>query len=134
MGRPPKPTKLRVLEGMRGHRPLNEHEPEFSAPPENMEPPEWLTDDARVVWYELYARMTESGVMLESDVDAFAILCSEMAIYRKMKSRDQNRAATFRRVWTGLAHFGLTPATRTRIVAVPASERRHKDPAKKYFT
>jgi len=68
-----KPTKLKVLEGNAGHRPLPTNEPE----PKSVMPtmPDDLDKDAQEVWTVLGPKLFRLGLLTEADGDAFAILC-----------------------------------------------------------
>lgn len=132
MGRPAKPTNLKVLHGDRSDR-INRAEP---VPGQSaIVPPEWLEEDALEVWHRLAPDLTDKQVLTAWDVDAFAVACDAMALYRRaaravsdegltqvgMKGGDvkhpllqvmRDSAATFA---TLAGRFGLTPADRARL-------------------
>ena len=72
-GRKPKPTTLRIIEGNREHRPLNEKEPKPR--PVAPECPEWLKGEGRKVWENLAPKLEKLGILTEIDGPAFAALC-----------------------------------------------------------
>ena len=72
-GRKPKPTTLRIIEGNREHRPLNENEPKPR--PVMPECPEWLKGEGRKVWENLAPKLEKLGILTEIDGPAFAALC-----------------------------------------------------------
>jgi P27 family predicted phage terminase small subunit len=82
MGRPSKPTELKVLEGNRGKRALNKNEPDPDYL-DNLEPAEWLPDDAKVVWRELAFKLRKAKVLTVLDVPAFEKACVAIAMYRR---------------------------------------------------
>ena len=69
-GRKPKPTALKKLEGNPGKRKLNTKEPM----PEKGMPdcPKWLLPEAKEEWKRLCQKLSEMGVLTESDMAAFA--------------------------------------------------------------
>ena len=87
-GRKPKPTALKLLEGNPGKRPINEHEP---VPPKGtVKCPTWLEPEAKKEWKRLAPSLEAMGVLTQADLTSMQSFCSE---------------------------FGLTPATRARIIA-----------------
>lgn len=81
MGRPTKPTELKVLEGNRGKRPLNKNEPDPDYL-DNLEPAGWLPDDAKVVWRELAFKLRKAKLLTVLDVPALEKACCAIARYR----------------------------------------------------
>jgi P27 family predicted phage terminase small subunit len=69
-----KPPELKLLEGNRGHRPLNLDQlfrPEVGVP----DAPKWLLPEARKAWRRLSAELTHYNLLSKVDRDAFAMLC-----------------------------------------------------------
>lgn len=63
----PQATKLRILAGNPGKRPLNQQEPqpaEIQPPP----PPEWLDDEAKTFWRDLAPKLSAVGCLTELDL------------------------------------------------------------------
>jgi P27 family predicted phage terminase small subunit len=139
-GRRPKPTELRRLEGNPGRRPLNEDEPQIDS---ELPPcPEHLPDRAKAVWHELGAELAACGVLTRLDATAFELLCSSYALYLESaeavakfgavwiergdgkipKFAYSPHWAVMNRAWkqvqSMLAEFGMTPSSRSRVVAV----------------
>lgn len=78
-GRKPKPTKLHVLRGNPGKKKnLGAHEPEPSQPA-TLEPPAWLRDEAKRVWFQLATEFSAQGILTASDVPALANFCVSYA-------------------------------------------------------
>lgn len=80
-GRKPKPTAMRIREGNKGHRPLNQDEP--VPPPGTPHCPTWLPADAKTVWYETLPMLQEMGVMSLIDGAALENYCQVMARWRR---------------------------------------------------
>jgi phage terminase small subunit len=74
MGRPPKPTALKILTGNPGKRPLNLLEPK---PPGGCEMPPTLLSNPRAVehWNREAPRLLAMGVLTQVDSRAFGRLC-----------------------------------------------------------
>lgn len=113
-GRKPKPTKLKIMEGKPGHRPLPENEP---IPVGVAEMPKWLTADAQVVWQELAPEAITIGTLTSYDADQFGMLCTELAEYRKEPGAVKTTAKTL--ITKLFAEFGKGPSARARIVVKP---------------
>lgn len=70
----PKPPELKVLEGNRGHRPLDLtslFRPEVGVP----DAPKWLTPEARKAWRRLSVELVRYNLLSKVDREAFAMLC-----------------------------------------------------------
>jgi P27 family predicted phage terminase small subunit len=139
-GRPPKPTALKVLEGNPGKRPLNEREPK----PLTVEPdmPSYLDREAQREWKRLVPILLRMRVLTEADGVALANLCqaySTMVQAQKLMSNAAKgrRSPLLVKTRAGyqyqspllgiingqmeiiarhLREFGLTPASRSRVV------------------
>ena len=136
-GRKPLPTALKELEGDRGkgRRPLNKDEP--TPPQDNVQCPEWLMPEAKKEWERLAPSLMAMGILTEHDLEAFAGYCQAYARWKeaeefmtqhgtivKTKSGYWQQvpqvsiAQTYLKVMNRFAEqFGLTPASRSRIVA-----------------
>ena len=75
LGRPPKPSALRIVEGMRGHRPLPPAEPQ----PRNIVPacPEWFSDLQRAYWDAIVGTMTPVAGWLTEDQGPLLMVLAE---------------------------------------------------------
>jgi P27 family predicted phage terminase small subunit len=131
-GRKPTPTRLRVLRGNPGRRPLNPAEP---APARGVpEPPEWLNLLELEAWDTLTAALEPMGVVTISDGPALTALAVAWADWRQARAvldleehypeagdglRKHPAAGVaseaWRRVASMLAEFGLTPSARSRL-------------------
>jgi P27 family predicted phage terminase small subunit len=136
-GRKPLPTKLKLLSGNPGKRPLNEHEPE----PERKlpRPPAHLSAPAKREWRRVGRLLLTLGLVSDLDRGALAAYCqawgrwveAEESLKRYgvvVKSPSgfpmqspflaiANKAMEQMRQFLG--EFGMTPASRTRVHAEP---------------
>ena len=73
MGRPNKPTALKLVQGNPGNRRLPKHEPKppVSAPP----PPPRLNEVAAAEWRRIVDRLAALGLMTDLDVGALTAYC-----------------------------------------------------------
>jgi P27 family predicted phage terminase small subunit len=116
-----KPTKLKVLEGNPGKRPLptNEPEPKIAMP----DMPDDLDADAQKVWNTLGPKLLRIGLLTDADGDAFAILCQIRSrltqIHRIMHPTDGTQPALVQMKVTvdgsGQEHTELKPSPYTTM-------------------
>ena len=88
----PKPTKLKIIEGNPGKRPLPENEPKPR--PKAPSIAEGLDDNAREMWEFLAPKLEKMGLLTEIDGDSFANLCqlrSRLVAIRKFIN-EENRS------------------------------------------
>lgn len=76
-GRIPKPTAIRVMEGMRGHRPLTPSEPNHVVGVPDR--PEGMSPAARKHWDDLVPQLVKVGVLRVVDGESFAAFCEDVA-------------------------------------------------------
>ncbi len=139
-GRKSAPTALKILRGNPGKRSLPEHEPqpEIAAP----EPPIFLSDYARAEWARLVPELLQIRVLSRIDRDTLAAYCDALAEWKEATEEIEKHglfttssqgsemahpAVAIRRnarehVRKFAALFGLSPADRTRIHALPQKE------------
>jgi P27 family predicted phage terminase small subunit len=140
-GRRPKPTRLKLLTGNPGKRPLNDDEPrpEAAAP---ACPPE-LGPVAREEWNRLVSELVSLGLLTNLDRAALAAYCGAYALWAEATEAIQKYGAMIKSP-TGFpiqspylsianrqaeimmriaSEFGFTPASRSRI-STPASDER----------
>lgn len=73
MGRPRKPTALKILEGAQPCR-INRDEP---TPPAGIgPPPDFLDESGRAAWARIAGQLDEAGLLTIADRDAVALYCS----------------------------------------------------------
>ena len=145
-GRKPKPTALKVLEGNPGKRPLNEHEP---VPPKSaIRCPAWLEAEAKKEWKRLAPALEAMGILTTVDISAFAGYCQAYARWKEAEEFISKHGSIFQTpsgyvqqvpqvsiaqqnlkiMQSFCSEFGLTPATRSRIIAGSGSESDADDP------
>jgi P27 family predicted phage terminase small subunit len=135
-GRKPKPTAVKVLEGNPGKRQLNMFEPK---PKKGALPkcPAWLEDEAKEEWKRLAKNLHELGLLTDLDVQAFASYCQAYARWKEAEefitqhgSIVKTKSGYWQQVpqvaiarqnqkmmMQAASEFGLTPASRSRIIA-----------------
>jgi P27 family predicted phage terminase small subunit len=80
-GRPPKPTKLKLLTGNPGKRPLNASEPKPAAVVPKC--PAWLDAEAKQKWKQVAPQLARLGLLTVVDGDALAAYCQAWAEFRQ---------------------------------------------------
>lgn len=105
-----KPVELKVLEGNRGHRPIDIQalfRPEVGVP----DAPKWLLPEARKAWRRLSAELVHYNVLSKIDRDAFAMLCQSIGRMELMERSVTSRCAVLTAADKdpGLAFFDKTP-------------------------
>lgn len=134
-GRKPKPTAMKVLEGNPGKRPLNEHEP--TPPKGTLRCPTWLEAEAKKEWRRLAPSLEAMGVLTSVDITAFSGYCQAYARWKEAEEFISQHGSIFQTpsgyvqqvpqvsiaqqnlkiMQSFCSEFGLTPATRSRIIA-----------------
>lgn len=144
-GPKPKPTAIKILEGNPGKRKLNENEPK----PETGMPtcPDWLDNDAKTEWKRLAKTMHQMGVLSTTDRAMFAKYCQGWSMWKaaKLKLDEEGRVVindkgvpvlnpwvsaeekAVKQMSQAAAELGLTPSSRSRIVAAGEANAKPKD-------
>ncbi len=139
-GRKPKPTALKLLEGDRGkgRRPLNEKEP--IPPKTELRCPTWLLPEAKKEWKRLSSALEAMGVLTMVDLSSFAGYCQAYARWKEAEEFITQHGSIFKTpsgyvqqvpqvsiaqqnlkiMQSFCTEFGLTPASRSRIIATNA--------------
>ena len=134
-GRKPKPTALKLIAGVPGHRPINNDEPEPDAVVESLAAPPWMSGEGKAAWATEFPKLVRSHVMAEVDLNAFARYCQAFGRYLTAESyiakqgevliapggfpiqnpylAVSNRADEQMR--KAEAEFGMTPSSRSRV-------------------
>lgn len=134
-GPPPKPSRLKVVQGTYRPDKANAREP---LPPVKVPAcPKWLEPEAKVAWKRMSRLLEPLGLIAEMDYMALAMLCqswarwveAERAIsqvgaiqvaesgYRSIAPAVSIANARFAQLQGMLARFGATPADRARVVS-----------------
>ena len=153
VGRPAKPTALKLIEGNKGKRPLNKKEPK--ALRKQPTKPKHLTPFASEFWDRIVSLLEETGVLAGVDevaIERVAEIYSDIRIAQQSIRREgatyaavtgsgetmikgnpavQQLRAADQQLKGYLTEFGLTPASRSRIeIAAPDGE---EDKADRHF-
>ena len=80
-GPPPKPTRLKILNGNPGKRKINKREP--IPAPGIPTCPTWLSAEAKVEWRRIVPRLSELQLLTRMDRAAFAAYCQAWAELRE---------------------------------------------------
>jgi P27 family predicted phage terminase small subunit len=139
-GRKPKPTQMKVVQGTfrKDRASRSEPKPKKQLPP----CPDFLDGRARKEYFRIGRKLDRIGVLTEVDDLALAGLCLSWAEY--LEATEQARKTgmlvkapsgypilnpyvtlanqALKRVKGFLTEFGMTPSSRTRIVAGPADD------------
>ena len=133
-GRKPIPTRLKVLSGNPGKRPLNDREPTpMSGGPEC---PDWLDDEAKAEWLRVSAELQAMGLLSTADRSALAVYCTAWSRWVNAEAQVRKFGAIVKSPEKGfpmkspylsiadqametmrklMVEFGLTPSSRSRI-------------------
>jgi P27 family predicted phage terminase small subunit len=91
-GPQPKPPELKLLEGNRGHRPLQLDtlfRPEVGAP----SAPQWLSREARKAWKALVPELVRYNLLATVDRQALAMLCQTIGRVEQLERSIGSRQA-----------------------------------------
>ncbi|HML40362.1 MAG TPA: phage terminase small subunit P27 family [Bellilinea sp.] len=139
-GRPPKPTRIKELEGNPGHRPLNNAEPMLK--PDLPSCPRHLSKEARREWRRVSKELYEAGLLTRVDRAALAAYCQAWARWVEAETELQGQSLTgttdkgyeypnpllaiskaaladMRRF---MSDFGMTPSSRSKVTAATEEE------------
>jgi len=133
-GRKPKPSRLKILEGNAGKRPLPKREPKVIGL-KSPEPPKPLSRRAKMHWRKLVPQLQAVGLIGEIDRDAMGMYCEAQARWSEANQEIQKNGVivvspqgfpmqspylaisnkAFEQMRQLLPEFGMTPSSRTRI-------------------
>ncbi|MFV2949622.1 phage terminase small subunit P27 family [Pseudomonas japonica] len=143
MGRPAKPTALKVLQGNPGKRKLNKSAPAPTPLAEVPAPPEWLGEWAIEMWETIAPWLTQTGIMTRTDTHNLAVFCAAYDRWRQAEVEvaeagitvvdvkgvlKKNPACTvineaLRQLASFGAALGLDPASRARLMGNHGQEK-----------
>lgn len=135
-GRKPKPTKLKLLQGNPGKRPLNDAEPQPATGAPRC--PSWLDSVAKAKWKNVAPELERIGVLTKIDGAALAAYCKNYSrwvaaekVLTKLGTTYESETATgkiirprpdlkiaeeaMRQMRAFATEFGLTPSSRSRL-------------------
>ena len=119
-GRPTKPTRLKVLQGNPGKRPLNKSEPQPGDA--KLKPPKWLGHEGRMFWREYAPKVQALGLLTELDVEEFAQAAALSAVARRATPGSRDHIQAVEAAGRILARFGFTPSDRAKLSVTPKTE------------
>ncbi len=135
-GRKPDPTRLKVVKGNPGGRPLSADEPEPPMVEADTLPPEWLSPEAREHWPEVAKHLRDAKILTVMDVTALSLYCEAFARWRAAQAEVAANGmivysaksgfpvqspyvsianAAWAQMLKILVEFGMTPSSRTRV-------------------
>lgn len=155
-GPPPKPTKLKVLQGNPGHQKLNMNEPE-PRQSSGMRCPKWMPPEGRREWRRVVPELERLGLLSIVDQASLEGYCQSYADWRKnvdwitengdvlpIRDKVTGKITYLQQVpQVGMAQkalndvrkfaqeFGLTPAARARLQT--ANKEVDQSELEKYF-
>ena len=135
MARPRKPTKLKVIQGNPGGRPLNDDEPQPEVPKKIPAPPAGLSKEAAKHWKNTVQHLVNAQVYTLMDEMALRMYCEAYAEWvTSQKEIERNGSVVFspngypavspyvtinNKAWDKmykiLTEFGMTPASRSKV-------------------
>ncbi len=142
-GRKPKPTRLKLLAGNPGKRPINPDEPQ---PASSARPPDFLGNTARAEWDRISREMELLGMITGIDQAILAAYCQAYGRWADAENRLDTIDKTLYRtaggnvqtsplLWVAnrameqmiraAAELGLSPSSRSRVVTV---EKKNNNP------
>jgi phage terminase small subunit len=126
-GRKRRPTRLKIVTGNPGRRPLPDSEPE---PPEgNVERPAFLKYRAAEIWDERAQIFITMGTLTVADVDNFAAWCVLMAEFEQ--SQEKMQASMIAQMRMLAADFGMGASARAKL---GTGGKKQTDPSDQFFS
>ena len=134
-GPAPRPSHVKLLEGIPGRRPLPSNEPKPRVRQRVPSPPPSLGEEGQKEWRRLGSHLCKLGLLTDLDLTAFHMYCDSYESWRQY-AREARKGpvirtpngylqrnpyvgmanTAFRMARAMLAEFGLTPAARSRVV------------------
>jgi P27 family predicted phage terminase small subunit len=144
-GRRAKPTAQKLLAGNPGKRQLNKDEPDFGLVT-NIDPPDWVTAEARDMWERVVPLLCAQGVLQSTDIQNVEAYCFAYQNMRRAQmdlsnngtvvcgatgGPTKNPAATVFKESVGVmatygALLGLDPSSRARLLG--AGKKKGENP------
>lgn len=91
-GPAPKPTQIKVLEGT--YRPDRTRGEVFPDPPDDLAPPDWLSEPGRNKWSELAPILASQGLLTDCDLDTLALYCTTWVRWKEAEEALQREGMT----------------------------------------
>ena len=129
VGRPRKPTALKIAQGTYRPDRSNLAEPDTGAI-EVGDPPATMGPEEAEVWRTLAPRVNEARVCTAGDLLAFSELCAAVVLARETRrdpdAKVTDKTAAQKNALLFMSQFGLTPASRPKVSAI--GEAKGHDP------
>lgn len=149
-GPKPQPTKLRLVRGNPGRRPIDANEPQPDAFSDAPPCPDWLGEVGRGVWADVCPKLMGSGLLTAVDVGVLAMYCEAWDEFFEAREHIAKhgliavgeKGAEYQHPAVGIknkaiqrikqigAEFGMTPSSRTGISLTP---QKAVDPLDQYL-
>lgn len=130
-GRPPIPTRLKVLQGT--FRKDRENPEEPNPPSMDLTPPKGLSIAARKKWIDVAQQLSTLGVLKQTDRDALEAYCMLWVRWKKLERATKHNpllvsdmVKVFVQVKGLIGELGLSPSSRSRIHAIPVKQPESK--------
>lgn len=139
-GPSPKPTKLKILSGNPGKRPLNQNEPKPKVEKEIPDPPPWLSTHAKKEWKRVTPELHRLGLLTMIDIAVLASYCQSydrlIRAEKKIRAYEKEHGCLTAETPSGYSQqipeigianqamkniksfaqeFGMTPSSRSKI-------------------
>ena len=119
-GRPPKPSKLKLLEGNPGRRPINDREPTPTGP---LTKPDFISGDAAREWDRAVGAMPP-GLYTAADAPVFAVYCVAWVLFRNALAQVAKEGMTaIGSTGQKVAHPSLAIAAKQSEIILKAADR-----------
>ena len=152
VGRPPKPTALKLVQGNAGKREINKREPKPKT--ERPKVPAYLSPKAKTAFKNVSDLLEDMGVLTIADGMALEMMCNAYSEWRDLRKVIDKEGSTYKTIGTSgdevikarpevamaadawkriksmAAEFGLTAASRTKI---QVNEKEESDPLADYM-
>lgn len=139
----PKPTRMKILEGNPGRRPLPKNEVSPKVTEKIPRPPSHLSRAAKKEWKSISEKLNNLGLLTELDVTALALYCQAYSRWVEAEEklaltglvvRTTNgniinspyvniASASMKECHKFLVEFGMTPSSRTKVSAVSKTKK-----------
>ena len=147
VGRKRIPTEVKQLKGTLRHVRQNDNEPEYILVREMPEPPEYLSEVGRSVYYSTAEELLKLGILSRVSLSIFVMYCAQVAINHEANMKikksglvivdkgDNPKINPYVKVANDslmaavriACEFGLTPASASKVNAVNVKENAKSD-------
>lgn len=145
-GPKPQPTKLRLLKGNPGKRPLNADEPQPLVV-KDLPPPAMLEGEALAKWQTVTAELSDLGMLTATDMDLLTVYCETWADWVDCKQKVRTTSKLLKTAKSDYpyinpyvtmetkarlhlikmqAELGLTPSARSRVKVIGGGRQKSR--------